>query len=69
MHAIDKARNKATGSYIFSLLLVVTVEFQYSELTVSESECYLNVTVVKRGLTNHTVNVNFFTVDDNATGR
>ena len=46
----------------------VTVEFDPTSYTVSESDRYANITVVKRGQTTQTVNVTFSTADDSATG-
>ena len=46
----------------------MTVEFDPTSYTVSESDRFANITVVKRGLTTQTVNVNFTTADGSATG-
>ena len=46
----------------------VTVEFDPTSYTVSESDRYANITVVKRGQTTQTVSVSFTTADGNATG-
>ena len=46
----------------------VTVEFDPMSYTVSESDCYANITIVKRGLTTQTVSVTFTTADGSATG-
>ena len=46
----------------------VTVEFDPTSYTVSESARYANITVVKRGDTTQTVSVDFTTADGSATG-
>ena len=47
----------------------VTVEFDPTSYTVSESDRYANITVVRLGQTTQTVSVNFSTADDSATGK
>ena len=47
----------------------MTVEFDPTSYTVSESDRYANITVVKRGQTTQTVSVNFTTADGSATGK
>ena len=51
-----------------SLSPAVTVEFEPTTYTVDESDCYANITVVKRRQTTQTVSVSFTTADGNATG-
>ena len=51
-----------------ALSLAVTVEFDPTSYTVSESDRYANITVVKRGQTTQTVSVTFTTADGSATG-
>ena len=51
-----------------SLSPAVTVEFDPTSYTVSESDRYANITVVKRGQTTQTVSVSFTTADGTATG-
>ena len=51
-----------------SLSPAVTVEFDPTTYTVSESDHYPNFTVVKRGQTTLPVSVSFTTADGNATG-
>ena len=51
-----------------SLFPVVTVEFDPTNYTVSESDRYANITVVKRGQTAQTVSVEFSTAGGSATG-
>ena len=51
------------------LIAVVTMEFESSILNVSESDCYANVTVVKRGSTTGNINVAVRTVDGTARGK
>ena len=46
----------------------VTVEFDPTSYTVSESGRFANITVVKRGQTTLAVNVDFTTADDSAIG-
>ena len=46
----------------------MTVEFDPTSYTVSESGRFANITVVKRGQTTLTVNVDFITSDDTAIG-
>ena len=46
----------------------VTVEFDPTNYTVSESDRYANITIVKRELTSQTVIVNFSTMNGSATG-
>ena len=46
----------------------MTVEFDPTSYTVSESGRFANITVVKRGQTTLTVNVDFITADDTAIG-
>ena len=46
----------------------VTVEFDPTSYTVSESDRYANITIVKREQTSQTVSVDFTTVDGSATG-
>ena len=46
----------------------VVVEFDPASYTVSESERLVNITVVKRGQTTQTVNIDFSTADGTATG-
>ena len=53
---------------LFVFPLVVTVEFDPTNYTVSESDRYANITVVKRGQTTQTVSVTFITADGSATG-
>ena len=53
---------------LFVFPLAVTVEFDPTSYTVSESDRYANITVVKRGQTTQTINVTFTTVDGSATG-
>ena len=52
--------------YAFSA--AVTVEFDPTSYTVSESGRFANVTVVKRGQTTLTVGVEFTIADDTAIG-
>ena len=54
--------------YIIVAVTAVTVEFDPTSYTVSESDRYANITVVKRGQTTQTVSVNFNTADGSATG-
>ena len=56
-------------SMCVSLLSVVTVEFDPVSYTVSESDSFVNITVVKRGQTTQTVSVDFSTADGSATGK
>ena len=46
----------------------VTVEFDPTSYTVSESDRYANITVVKREQTSQTVSVTFSTMDGSAIG-
>ena len=46
----------------------VTVEFDPTSYTVSESGSFANITVVKRGQTTLTVSVDFTTADGTAVG-
>ena len=46
----------------------VTVEFDPTSYTVSESDPFANITIVKREQTSQTVRVNFSTMDGSATG-
>ena len=46
----------------------VTVEFDPTSYTVSESDGFANITVVKRGQTTQAVSVDFFTLDRTARG-
>ena len=55
-------------SMCVSLLSVVTVEFDPVSYTVSESDSFVNITVVKRGQTTQTVSVDFSTADGSAIG-
>ena len=55
-------------SFGISLSPAVTVEFDPTSYTVSESDRYANITVVKRGQTTQTVSVTFTTIDGSATG-
>lgn len=48
---------------------VVTVEFDPISYTVSESDSFANITVVKRGQTTQTVSVDFSTADGSATSK
>ena len=52
-----------------SLSSVVTVEFDPISYTVSESDSFANITVVKRGQTTQTVSVDFSTADGSATSK
>ena len=54
--------------YIILVVMAVTVEFDPTSYTFSESDRYANITVVKRGQTTQTVNVTFTTADGSATG-
>ena len=54
--------------YIIEAVTAVTVEFEPTSYTVSESDRYANITVVKRGQTTQSVSVTFSTTDGNATG-
>ena len=47
----------------------MTVEFDPTSYTVSESDRYANITVVRLGQTTQTVSVNFSTADGSATGK
>jgi len=51
-----------------SFPLVVTVEFDPTTYTVSESGLFANITVVKRGESTQAVSVEFTTADDSAIG-
>ena len=46
----------------------MTVEFDPTSYTVSESDGFANITVVKRGQTTLAVSVEFATADDTAIG-
>ena len=46
----------------------MTVEFDPASYTVLESGRFVNITIVKRGQTTQTVNVDFSTADGTATG-
>ena len=46
----------------------MTVEFDPTSYTVSESDRYANITIVKRERTSQTVSVDFSTMDGSATG-
>ena len=54
--------------YIILVVMAVTVEFDPTSYTISESDHYANITVVKRGQTTQTVSVTFTTADGSATG-
>ena len=54
--------------YLMSPSPVVTVEFDPTSYTVSESSRFANITVVKRGQTTQAVSVDFFTLDRTARG-
>ena len=67
---IASHKMKHTKYYVYlSLFPAVTVEFDPTSYTVSESDRYANITVVKRGQTTQTVSVNFNTADGNAIGK
>ena len=69
---IASHKMKHTKHYVYlslSLFPAVTVEFDPTSYTVSESDRYANITVVKRGQTTQTVSVNFNTADGNAIGK
>ena len=51
------------------LIAVVTMEFESSILNVSESDCYANVTVMKRGSTTGNISIAVRTVDGTARGK
>ena len=51
-----------------SISLAVTVEFDRTNYTVSESDRYANITIVKLGETTQTVSVAFTTADGSAIG-
>ena len=65
-HVVKKAYYLSCVS--LSLLLAVTVEFDPTSYTVSESGRLANITVMKRGSTTQTVSVIFNTVDNTARG-
>ena len=54
--------------YIILVVMAVTVEFDPTSYTISESDHYANITVVKRNQTSQTVSVNITTADGSATG-
>ena len=68
----DNAENTACACnefiYEFIFLSVVTVEFDPTSYTVSESDAFANITVLKRGQTTQPVSVEFTTADDSAIG-
>ena len=53
---------------ILEMPVAVTVEFDPTSYTVSESGRFANITVVKRGLAAGPVSVNFATTDGSAVG-
>ena len=58
-----------TSTAFLVLIAVVTMKFESSILNVSESDCYANVTVVKRGSTTGSIRVAVRTVDGTARGK
>ena len=54
--------------YIILAVTAVTVEFDPTSYTVSESDRYANITIVKREQTSQTVSVDFTTMSGSATG-
>ena len=65
-HVVKKAYYLLSAS--LSLSPAVTVEFDPTSYTVSESGRLANITVMKRGSTTQTVNVIFNTADNTARG-
>ena len=55
--------------YIILVVMAVTVEFDPTSYTISESDRYANITVVKRNQTSQTVSVSLSTTDGSATGK
>ena len=55
--------------YIILVVMAVTVEFDPTSYTISESDRYANITVVKRNQTSQTVNVTLSTTDGSAIGK
>ena len=55
--------------YIILVVMAVTVEFDPTSYTISESDRYANITVVKRNQTFQTVNVTLSTTDGSAIGK
>jgi len=51
-----------------SFPVVVMVEFDPTSYTISESDPFANLTVVKRGSTTLTISVEFTTADNSAIG-
>lgn len=68
----DNAENTACACnefiYEFLSLSVVMVEFDPTNYTVSESDAFANITVVKQGQTTLAASVEFTTADDSAIG-
>jgi len=68
----DNAENTACACnefiYEFLSLSVVIVEFDPTSYTVSESDAFANITVVKQRQTTLAASVEFITADDSAIG-
>ena len=62
-------QNTCTLTAFIVSLAVVTMEFESSIVNVSESDCYVNVTVMKRGSTTSNIRVAVRTVNGTARGK